>query len=89
MKELLFDSLIEKEALENILALNQIRKCDAEIEKYTEEIKEQNEEMMKILKDEDIDEGYVEKIHKYKNLLTNMDGDSGRITELEQTIEEN
>ena len=89
MKELLFDSLIEKEALENILALNQIRKCDAEIEKYTEEIKEQNEEMMKILKDEDIDEGYVEKIHKYKNLLTNMDGDSGRINELEQTIEEN
>ncbi len=89
MKELLFDSLIEKEALENILALNQIRKCDAEIEKYTEEIKEQNEEMMKILKDEDIDEGYVEKIHKYKNLLINMDGDSGRITELEQTIEEN
>ena len=89
MKELLFDSLIEKEALENILALNQIRKCDAEIEKYTQEIKEQNEEMMKILKDEDIDEGYVEKIHKYKNLLVNIDGDNGRIAELNQTIEEN
>ena len=89
MKELLFDSLIEKEALENILALNQIRKCEAEIEKYTQEIKEQNEEMMKILKDEDIDEGYVEKIHKYKNLLVNMDGDNGRIAELNQIIEEN
>ena len=89
MKELLFDSLIEKEALENILALNQIRKCDAEIEKYTEEIKEQTEEMMKILKDEDIDEGYVEKIHKYKNLLVNIDGDTGRIAELNQLIEEN
>lgn len=89
MKELLFDSLIEKEALENILALNQIRKCDAEIEKYTKEIKEQNEEMMKILKDEDIDESYVEKIHKYKNLLVNIDGDNGRISELDQIIEEN
>lgn len=89
MKELLFDNLIEKEALENILALNQIRKCDAEIEKYTQEIKEQNEEMMQILKDEEIDEGYVEKIHKYKNLLVNIDGDNGRIAELNQTIEEN
>ena len=89
MKELLFDSLIEKEALENILALNQIRKCEAEIEKYTEEIKEQNEEMIRILKDEDIDESYIEKIHKYKNLLSNMDGDSGRISELDKEIEEN
>lgn len=89
MKELLFDSLIEKEALENILALNQIRKCDAEIEKYTQEIKEQNEEMIKILKDEDIDESYIEKIHKYKNLLVNIDGDNGRIAELNQVIEEN
>lgn len=89
MKELLFDSIIEKEALENILALNQIKKCDAEIEKYTEEIKKQNEEMIKILKDEDIDEGYVEKIHKYKNLLANIDGDNGRISELSGIIEEN
>ena len=89
MKELLFDSIIEKEALENILALNQIKKCDAEIEKYTEEIKEQNEEMIKILKDKDIDESYVEKIHKYKNLLNNIDGDNGRISELTGIIEEN
>ena len=61
MSELLFGNLIEKEALENILALNQIKKCDNEIEKYTNEINEQNEEMIKILKDEDIDETYVEK----------------------------
>ena len=27
MKELLFNNVIEKEALENILALNQIKKC--------------------------------------------------------------
>ena len=89
MKELLFNSVIEKEALENILALNQIRKCDAEIERYTEEINEQNEEMIKILKDEDINEDYVEKIHKYKNLLNNIDGDNGRISELSNIISEN
>lgn len=89
MKELLFNSILEKEALENILALNQIKKCDAEIEKYTQEIKEQNEEMIKILKDEEIDETYVEKIHKYKSLLTNIDGDNGRIAELSGIISEN
>lgn len=89
MKELLFNSIIEKEALENILALNQIRKCDAEIEKYTEEINEQNEKMMNILRDENIDENYVERIHKYKNLLNNIDGDNGRISELNGIIEEN
>lgn len=89
MKELLFNSITEKEALENILALNQIKKCDAEIEKYTEEIKEQNEKMINILKDENIDESYVEKIHKYKNLLVNIDGDNGRISELTGIIEEN
>ena len=89
MNELLFGEIKEKEALENLLALNQIKKCDKEIEKYTNEIKEQNEEMMNILKDEDIDESYVEKIHKYKNLLTNMDGENGRISELETEISNN
>ena len=49
MNELLFGEIKEKEALENLLALNQIKKCDKEIEKYTNEIKEQNEEMMNIL----------------------------------------
>ena len=44
---------------------------------------------MKILKDEKIDENYVEKIYKYKNLLNNIDGDNGRISELEGIIEEN
>ena len=89
MNELLFGNLIEKEALENILALNQIKKCDNEIEKYTNEINEQKEEMINILKDEDIDETYVEKIHKYKNLLNNMDGDNGRIAELNDEIANN
>lgn len=89
MNELLFGNLIEKEALENILALNQIKKCDNEIEKYTNEINEQKEEMINILKDEDIDETYVEKIHKYKNLLNNMDGDNGRLAELNQEIANN
>lgn len=89
MNELLFGSIIEKEALENILALNQIRKCDNEIEKYTNEINEQTEEMIKILKDEDIDESYVEKIHKYKKLLSNMDGENGRIAELDTEIANN
>ena len=89
MNELLFGNIIEKEALENILALNQIKKCDNEIERYTNEINEQKEEMINILKDEDIDESYVEKIHKYKSLLNNMDGDKGRISELEEAISNN
>lgn len=89
MKELLFGNNIEKEALENILALNQIKKCDKEIEKYTNEIKIQNDEMKKILKDEDIDEECVEKIHKYKNLLNNMNEDTGRISELNEKVSEN
>ena len=89
MNELLFGNNIEKEALENILALNQIKKCDKEIEKYTNEIKEQNEEMINILKNEDIDESYIEKIHKYKNILTNMDGENGRIGELDTEIQNN
>jgi len=89
MKELLFDNIVEKEALENLLALNQIKKCDNEINKYTNEINEQTEKMIEILKDEEIDESYVEKIYKYKSILNNLDGDSGRITELESIIEEN
>ena len=32
MNELLFGEIKEKEALENLLALNQIKKCDKEIE---------------------------------------------------------
>ena len=89
MNELLFGNLVEKEALENILALNQIKKCDNEIDKYKSEINEQKEEMISILKDEDIDETYVEKIHKYKNLINNMDGDNGRISELQVEISNN
>ena len=60
MKELLFNNIIEKEALENILALNQIKKCDKEIEKYTNEINDQNEEMIRILNEETVIE--IEKV---------------------------
>ena len=38
MIELLFENIKEKEALENLLALNQIKKCDKEIDKYSNEI---------------------------------------------------
>ena len=89
MKELLFNNNIEKEALENILALNQIKKCDKEIEKYNAEINEQKEQMISILKDEDIDEKYVEKIYKYKSLISNIDGDNDRISFLEENINNN
>ena len=89
MKELLFGNLVEKEALENLLAFNQIKKCDEKIEKYKLEIEEQKEEMINILKDEDIDETCVEKIHKYKHLINNLDGDNVRINELEEEIKNN
>ena len=89
MNELLFNSLIEKDALENLLALNQIRKCDKEIEKYTNEINELKEEMTSILKTEDIDETYVEKIYKYKNILNNIDGETDRIKEIDLKVHEN
>ena len=89
MNELLFGNLIEKEALENILALNQIKKCENEIEKYTNEIKEQNEKMINILKDENISVDYIEKIDKYRNLLINVDGETNRIDDLDSKISEN
>jgi len=89
MNELLFENKIEKEAFENILALNQIKKCDNEIEKYTNEINNLNIEMKDILKNEDVNEEYVEKIHKYKSVLTNLEGDNGRISELDSTIADN
>ena len=89
MNELLFESVIEKEALENLLALNQIKKCDDEINRYTEEIKELNSEMTSILRNENISEDYVEKIHKYKRVLSSLEGENGRIMELDSKIEEN
>ena len=89
MNELLFESVIEKEALENLLALNQIKKCDDEINRYTEEIKELNSEMTSILRNENISEDYVEKIHKYKRVLSSLEGENGRMMELDSKIEEN
>ncbi len=88
MIELLFENIKEKEALENLLALNQIKKCDKEIDKYSNEINKLNEEMESILKNENIDETYVDKIHKYKKLLSKMDGDAGRLSEIDKQIRE-
>ena len=89
MRELLFESLVEKEALENLLALNQIKKCDNIINKYESEIEEQKNEMIKILKNEDIDETYIEKINKYKNIIHNMDDEIDKINQLEIEIKNN
>lgn len=89
MNELLFGNKQEKEALENILALNQIKICDSEIDRYTEEIKELNYEMTDILREEDINEDYVEKIHKYKRVLSSLEGENGRLKELDSKIEDN
>ena len=88
MIELLFENIKEKEALENLLALNQIKKCDKEIDKYSNEINKLNEEMESILKNENIDETYVDKIHKYKKLLSKMDGDAGTLSEIDKQIRE-
>ena len=89
MNELLFDNIKEKDALENLLALNKIKKCDKEIEKYLSEINDLKEEMINILKDEDIDETYVEKIYKYKDKLNNTDDDTTRINEIDQVLSAN
>ena len=42
--------------------------------------------MKNILKSENVDEEYVEKIHKYKSVLKNMSGDNSRILELDELI---
>lgn len=89
MNELLFGNIIEKESLENILAYNQIKKCDNEINKYTEEIEEQREEMKHILQNENVDDEFVDKIQKYKSVLKTMSGDNTRVSELDEMIEKN
>ncbi len=88
MVELLFENIIQKEALENLLALNQIKKCDKEIEKYTEEINELNKEMSNILKDENIDESYIEKMSKYKSLINKKESDTLRMKDIDDVISE-
>lgn len=89
MSELLFENNEIKEALENLLALNQIKKYDSEINKYTAEIQDLRNEMAERLSSENIDKEFVERINKYKTLLTSMEGDSCRIGELDETIVEN
>ncbi len=89
MSELLFGNELEKSALENLLALNQIKKYDNEIDKYNKEINGLNEEMVDILREQNIDEEYINRISKYKKLINKIDGDSNRLEELESLITEN
>ncbi|MBQ3020718.1 MAG: hypothetical protein IJD92_00660 [Bacilli bacterium] len=89
MNELLFGNIIEKEALENILALNQIKKCDNAINNYNNEINEQKNNIINTLENEGIKEDYIGKLDKYKKILSNMTGENDRISELSIIIEEN
>lgn len=86
MKELLFSCQSERIAFENVLAFNQIRKCDEGINKYNEEIKELKEEIRDILGSEGIEENYVELISNYKKELKELDTSKVREKELEKKI---
>lgn len=86
MKELLFSCKSERIALENVLAFNQIRKCDEGINKYEEEICELKEEIRDILDEQGIEEDYIETISNYKKELKNLDVSKDRILELDKRI---
>lgn len=86
MKELLFSCKSEKMALENVLAFNQIRKCDEGIDKYNEEIVELKEEIRDILKGEGITENYIDLISNYKKEIKELDTGKSRIMELDKKI---
>jgi len=86
MKELLFSCKSEKLALENVLAFNQIRKCDEGIDKYNEEIVELKEEIRDILKGEGITENYVDLISNYKREIKELDTGKSRVMELDKKI---
>lgn len=86
MKELLFSCKSEKLALENVLAFNQIRKCDEGIDKYNEEIVELKEEIRDILKGEGITENYIDLISNYKKEIKELDTGKSRVMELDKKI---
>lgn len=86
MKELLFSCKEEKIALENVLAFNQIRKCDEGINKYNEEIVDLKEEIRDILLNEDITENYVDLMANYKKEIKELDTGNSRILELDKKI---
>ena len=89
MKELLFSCKNEKIALENVLAFNQIRKCDEGIDKYNEEIVELKEEIRNILKGEGITENYIDLISNYKKEIKELDTGKSRAMELDKKIKLN
>lgn len=86
MKELLFSCKSEKNALENVLAYNQIRKCDEGINKYNEEIKDLKLEISNILEEQGIGENYIETISNYKKEIKELDTSKGRVLELDKRI---
>jgi len=86
MKELLFSCKSEKIALENVLAFNQIRKCDEVINKYNEEIVDLKEEICDLLDEQGIAENYVDLISNYKKELKELDTGKTRVLELDKKI---
>ena len=86
MKELLFSCESERIALENVLAFNQIRKCDEGINRYNEEIEDLKNEVRDILSNEGIKESYIDLIANYKNELKNLDTSKFREKELDSKI---
>lgn len=86
MKELLFSCKEEKQALENVLAFNQIRKCDEGINKYNEEIIKLKEEIRNILLNEGITENYVDLMSNYKKEIKELDTGKSRVMELDKKI---
>ena len=89
MSELLFSCTCEKKALENVLAYNQIRKCDEGINKYKKEIEELRNEISKILKGQNISDNYMDTISKYKAQLKDMETSGVRKEELDKKIKVN
>lgn len=89
MNELLFSSKEERCALENVLAFNQIKKCDAGIEKYKNEIADLEGKICSILKSENIDDNYIEAMKKYKGELKGLEQNDSRKNVLSAEIKEN
>lgn len=86
MKELLFTCPSEKKALENVLAYNQIRKCDEGINKYEVEICDLKSEISDILNEQGIYENYIDIMSNYKKEIKELDTGKNRVLELDSKI---